>query len=241
MSRRSSGSLVWLWVLLGVGGFVLLCCAGVVGMSLLWAKGVVDEAARKESARTYPTVNAEDIVSEWKQNPATAASKYESSGATIVGVLCDVSENWFLQGYIELDPVKPSYQLIPKRPHIFIVDEKAKSTLRECKVGDHVAVKCVASGQTHDVPWMNAVTVTKIDPPAGGWPKRKWTRDEFRKMVVGKTQPEVIATFGKPADTLDSPWGTDWKYYGITFDPLTEKTDLWTTLLFKNGKCVDSR
>src|ERR1700722_14314287 len=49
-----------------------------------------------------------------------------------------------------------------------------------------------------------------------------YTRDEFRKLVVGKTQDEVLSLLGKPTRTTDGPF-TCWNYSKITIDPISEK------------------
>ncbi len=242
---QQRGSLFWLWLVLGIGGVIVTCCGGG-GIAFLWfGKTTVDQItkqeAERENARTYPTITAEAIVKEWAESPSAAASKYEKSGATIRGVLSDVSENWFLQGYVELDSEEPCFDASPIRPHIFFTSESAKASLRQFKVGDHVAVKCVATGQSQSSPWMNAVEVSRLDPPAGGWKKREWTRDEFKAMLMGKTEAEVLKLVGKPGKTSDV-FGKSWTYYGATRDTVTNKKDFSSMLMFQGGKVasVDS-
>jgi outer membrane protein assembly factor BamE (lipoprotein component of BamABCDE complex) len=52
-----------------------------------------------------------------------------------------------------------------------------------------------------------------------------YTRDEFRQLLMGKTMEEVLKAIGKPNSTAESPPDTYWYYRGITYDPVTGKTD----------------
>jgi len=54
---------------------------------------------------------------------------------------------------------------------------------------------------------------------------RKYTRDEFKALVLGKSRNEVIALLGKPKSTQQSGELELWDYLGRTTDPVTGKTD----------------
>lgn len=72
------------------------------------------------------------------------------------------------------------------------------------------------------------------------WPvepeRKRYTRAEFTKLVVGKTQAEVIQAVGKPDSTSESGGRVWWYYSNTTTDPITGKTDQSIQLVFEDGK-----
>lgn len=69
--------------------------------------------------------------------------------------------------------------------------------------------------------------------------KITYTRDAFKKLVMGKSMDEVKAVLGKPdatGETLSEPY---WDFKKVTTDPASEKTDDFTRVQFKKG-VVDS-
>ena len=66
-----------------------------------------------------------------------------------------------------------------------------------------------------------------------------YTRDEFRKLLMGKTMDEVIQLIGKPDSTSDFGDGEPtWRYKEITTDPVSSRTDTSVTVWFNRGKRV---
>jgi outer membrane protein assembly factor BamE (lipoprotein component of BamABCDE complex) len=65
-----------------------------------------------------------------------------------------------------------------------------------------------------------------------------WARDEFRKLVVGKTKEEVINSLGNP-DRISGD-GLRWTYRGRTYDPTATSNDISTTVRFgrETGKVI---
>lgn len=55
--------------------------------------------------------------------------------------------------------------------------------------------------------------------------KKKYTREEFRTMLIGKTKAEVLELVGKPYRTEEPGSGNYWTYADITYDPINGKTD----------------
>lgn len=56
--------------------------------------------------------------------------------------------------------------------------------------------------------------------------KKVYTREEFKALVVGKSQDEIMKLLGRPAKTSEYGDGTTgWKYEGITVDPISQKMD----------------
>jgi hypothetical protein len=73
-------------------------------------------------------------------------------------------------------------------------------------------------------------------PPAN---VRRFTRDEFRAAVMGRTPNEVIAAVGRPQSTGDGADGEQSWYYGdATVDPVTGNPDRFTFVVFRGGRVV---
>lgn len=69
---------------------------------------------------------------------------------------------------------------------------------------------------------------------------KQYSRDEFRKLVVGKSTDEVLAAIGKPESTSSSsPQHQLWVYRYITVDPVTKEPDFSALVTFRNGKATD--
>lgn len=64
---------------------------------------------------------------------------------------------------------------------------------------------------------------------------KRWTRDEFRALVMGKTKDEVIAAVGKPDKTQEDRTAEYWYYDKRTYDPVAEKNDNRVQVVFKDG------
>jgi predicted Zn finger-like uncharacterized protein len=82
-------------------------------------------------------------------------------------------------------------------------------------------------------------TVTKKDPPKENPPARRtYTRDEFRKLVIGKTPEQVIAAVGQPDSKRELGGAVFWVYRDMTIDPVSKKLDLSINVNFEKGKVV---
>ncbi len=68
---------------------------------------------------------------------------------------------------------------------------------------------------------------------------RKYTRDEFKQLVVGKSRDEVIALLGKPKTTQQVGGVDFWEYPGRTTDPVTGKTDHNAQVEFDGDRASD--
>ena len=65
-----------------------------------------------------------------------------------------------------------------------------------------------------------------------------YTRDEFRKLLVGKTADEVLQAVGKPDSTSETALGAYWYYRHKTTDPVTGQTDANAQVCFFNDQVV---
>lgn len=66
--------------------------------------------------------------------------------------------------------------------------------------------------------------------------KKVYSRDEFRKIVQGKTPDEVIVLVGRPEFTEDGEGIMSWFYHGLTRDPYTGKMDDTVLVNFEYGR-----
>jgi len=62
--------------------------------------------------------------------------------------------------------------------------------------------------------------------------KKTYMRDEFRKLVIGKTKDEILALLGRPDYTFPSTG--NWEYRGIVRDPISGKIDGSTRISFRS-------
>jgi hypothetical protein len=69
-------------------------------------------------------------------------------------------------------------------------------------------------------------------------PNRTYTREEFRQLVMRKTEQEVIEALGKPNVADEAPDSKLWIYRNRTTDPATGKTDPQVTVRLEGGKVV---
>lgn len=139
------GTPPWVWAIVGVGGFLVLVCGG--GVALLAFRGMMEKPV------TYTPMTADQLIDEWKSNPAAAAKKYDRNGVELTGKLKEINSNIHGQTYIDVRGERDAWD---RSTHIFVVNEKAKDGLKKCKVGDMVVVKARAEGSAHDKPWLVA-------------------------------------------------------------------------------------
>ncbi len=78
--------------------------------------------------------------------------------------------------------------------------------------------------------------ITPTVPPSFTTTPRSYQRDEFQKLVVGKTKLQLIDLLGKPTSTSEAgPWEY-WQYNERTIDPVTGKVDTVAQLSILDGK-----
>lgn len=89
--------------------------------------------------------------------------------------------------------------------------------------------------------WIGDANTSRDAQPetAAPMPKQRIPRGEFREKIMGMTQQQVLAAFGKPDSTQDfGPDDINWYYTDRTYDPVTNKTDSMTQVVFEGGKVV---
>jgi hypothetical protein len=68
--------------------------------------------------------------------------------------------------------------------------------------------------------------------------RKTWSRDEFRKLLLGKTRDEVLETIGKPYQTENSGDVLNLYYRNVTVDPITGKVDDHAQVVIERGTVV---
>lgn len=69
--------------------------------------------------------------------------------------------------------------------------------------------------------------------------KKRCTRDEFRRALIGRTRAEVTAMAGKPRATQLSGELEIWDYADRTVDPVTGKVDQLTAVEFDGERVTE--
>ena len=67
--------------------------------------------------------------------------------------------------------------------------------------------------------------------------KAAYSRAEFRALVIGKTEAEVVAAVGQP-DAIQDGGDRIWYYHGRTRDPVTGRIEGSVLLILKAGRVV---
>jgi outer membrane protein assembly factor BamE (lipoprotein component of BamABCDE complex) len=72
--------------------------------------------------------------------------------------------------------------------------------------------------------------------------ERVYTRDEFRKLVVGMTKAKLLAEVGTPVSTAErGETGVVFYYSDRTVDPVTNRKDSWVPVYLENGIVIEVR
>jgi hypothetical protein len=85
-----------------------------------------------------------------------------------------------------------------------------------------------------------APVVVQADPAKGAKGiTRVYTRQEFRDLVMGKVQDEVIAAVGKPDETSEDGDVVRWTYGGRVRDPGPGQPAATPVVVFREGKAAE--
>ncbi len=66
-----------------------------------------------------------------------------------------------------------------------------------------------------------------------------FTRPEFSKLVMGKSEDQVIQTVGRPDETTEDNDSRYWHFKNRTRDPLTGEEDTDVQVVLKGGKVAE--
>ncbi len=101
----------------------------------------------------YAKMTVDELIAEWKRNPAAAAAKYKGAGVEVTGTLHEI-DSWPRGGsLVTLTGAEGVAGTVVR----FIAEApKAKDGLLKCEVGKPVVVKGRGDGKTNDAPWLLA-------------------------------------------------------------------------------------
>jgi outer membrane protein assembly factor BamE (lipoprotein component of BamABCDE complex) len=69
--------------------------------------------------------------------------------------------------------------------------------------------------------------------------KPKYSRDELKNQVQGKTSDKIIEILGRPARTQEDGNSQWWYYHNLTYDKITGKADDDVQIVFQGGSVTD--
>jgi hypothetical protein len=65
-----------------------------------------------------------------------------------------------------------------------------------------------------------------------------YSREDFRDLIMGKSEPEVLDAVGKPDHTSEDSQFEYWHYRRRTRDLTTDKVDSDVQVVFQDGKVI---
>jgi hypothetical protein len=70
-------------------------------------------------------------------------------------------------------------------------------------------------------------------------PPPVYSRPEFSRLVLGRSEAEVIEAVGRPDETSEDDDARYWHFKKRTLDPLTREKDTDVQVVIKGGKVVN--
>src|SRR5687767_401158 len=93
-ARRSKSNTTIIVVLAVVGVLVAVPCLAVGFFAVMWSQVESDKTRRPAGAgQDYVAMTVDQLVDEWKANPAAAAEKYKRTGVVLTGTLRVIDSN----------------------------------------------------------------------------------------------------------------------------------------------------
>ena len=219
-SQRPGKVLLWLVGILALGMF---SCCGFVGFFAMQSSKQKQEALA-EADKLYST------------NPAGAVSKYkegyDAAGTRKAEVLQRIVDHeagagntaeatkWIDKGLD--DKLTPAYTSAAAKD-LLVKAQKDRADRETAKKASEEAKKAEREAKTKD----------REDK------SRKYTREEFKQLVIGKSRDEVIALLGTPKTTPQLGGVDLLEYPGRTTDPVTGKTDHNAQIAFDGDLASD--
>jgi hypothetical protein len=77
---------------------------------------------------------------------------------------------------------------------------------------------------------------SQLPPPRA---PRVYTRADFSRLVLGKSEDEVIDAVGRPNETSEDDDARYWHFKKRTFDPMTQEKDENVQVIIKGGKVAN--
>jgi hypothetical protein len=206
-SRHRSGK-VLSWLLGAVALGLLACCGSAVFFAMKSREQ--QEAALAEADKLYASKPAEAVVKYKEGYPAAGSRKAEVLQRIVdheakAGNTAEATK-WIEKG---LDDKLAVDYTVPAAKDLHAKVQKDRADKEAAKKAAEEAKKAEREAKAKEQPGKN----------------RKYTRDEFKNLVVGKSKSEVVALLGRPKATQQSGDLELWDYPNRTTDPVTGKTD----------------
>jgi hypothetical protein len=83
---------------------------------------------------------------------------------------------------------------------------------------------------------INRARQSQSPPPR---PPRVYSRMEFSRLVLGKSEQEVIESVGRPDETSEDDDARYWHFKNRTLDSLTQEKDTDVQVVIKAGKVTN--
>ena len=223
---RPGKALLWLVCILALGMF---SCCGFVGFFAMKSAKQKQEALA-EGDKLYPT-NPAAAISKYKEGYDAASTRKAEVLQRIVdheagaGNTAEATK-WIDKGLD--DRLTPAYtsaaakDLLAKAQKDRADRETAKKAAEDAK-----RVERDAKAKQRDEE-KNAKDQVKAN--------KNLPRDQFRSLVTGKTEQQVLDALGKPDQTQDiEGTGKMWYYHNVAVDPTTGKKTAIVQLVFEGG------
>ena len=216
---RSGKALTWL---LGAAVLALFACCGSVGFFAMQSNKQKQEALAEGDA-LYATKPAE-AVAKYKEGYAAAGARKAEVLQRIVDHEAGAGNTAEATKWVEKgldDKLTPAYTSATAKD-LYAKAQKDRADKEAAKKAE-----AAAKGKQRD-----------DDKGAKGTVKanKNLPRDQFRSLVSGRTEQQVLDALGKPDDTQDQEGlGKLWYYRNVAPDPTTGKKTAQVQIVFEGG------
>ena len=217
--RRSGKALTWL---LGAAVLAFFACCGSVGFFAMQSQKKKQEALA-EGDTLYPTKPAEAVV-KYKEGYDAAGTRKAEVLQRIVDHEAGAGNTAEAAKWVEkgLDDKLTVAYTSGAAKDLYAKAQKDRADKEAAKKADAAAK---VKQRDEDKGAKDTVKANKNLP-----------RDQFRALVTGKTEQQVLDALGKPDDTQDQEGlGKLWYYRNVAVDPVTGKKTAQVQLVFEGG------
>ena len=227
ISPARSGK-VFSW-LLGLAALAMLACCGSVGFFAMQSNKKKQEALA-EGDRLYATKPAEAVVKYKEGYPAAGDRKAEVIQRIVdheaaAGNTAEAAK-WVEKGLD--DKLAPAYtSAAAKDLHAKAQKDRADREAAKKAAEEAKRAEAAAKGKQRDEEKGGKDAVKA---------NRNLPREQFRSLVTGKTEQQVLDALGKPDETQDQEGlGKFWYYRNVAPDPTTGKKTTQVQIVFEGG------
>jgi hypothetical protein len=223
---RPGKAIVWL---LGATALAFFTCCGVAGFFAVQSQKKKQEALVAGDA-LYPTKPAE-AVAKYKEGYAAAGARKAEVLQRIVdheaanGNTAEAAK-WVERGID--DKLTPAYTSVAAKDlHAKVQKDRADKEVARKAAEEVKRAERDAKAKQRDEEKTGKDQVKA---------NRNLPREQFRALVTGKTEPQVIEALGRPDETQDQEGqGKLWYYRNVAVDPVTSKKTALVQLVFEGG------